>query len=218
MSKRIFISIVLLTLGLSAFCQPRLEQPEYYLGVQGGVMASMVQFSPEVTQDPLKPYWGANAGLVFRYAGHKYCGLQVELNWMQRGWNETDVYYLRTLHYIEIPFLFHLYFGKKVRGFINLGPQIGYCFAEKGNNTSFSNDMEQKEQYYSIDNAFDWGVAAGLGIVGRSKAGAWQLEARFNYSLGDIYSNSKADHFARSAPMNLSVNFGWLWEFKRHGM
>ncbi len=210
MKLRINILLISLFATFAIYAQPRLSKPEYYLGVQGGVLASMMQFTPTVKQSALSPHWGANAGLVFRYAGHKYCGLQVEANWMQRGWHETETDYNRTLHYIELPLLFHLYFGKKFRGFLNLGPQIGYCVAEEEKGTHAS----ETGQYLKIDKPFDWGVAGGLGFYGRSIAGTWQLEARFNYSLGDIYNNSKADWFTRSAHMNLSLNFAWLWEFK----
>ncbi len=211
MKKTIYLILCLLAVALTAAAQPRLDKPEYYLGVQGGVLASMMQFTPTVEQSALHPHWGANAGLVFRYAGHKYCGLQVEANWMQRGWNEKNTNYQRTLHYVEVPMLFHLYLGKKFRGFLNLGPQIGYCVAE-----SYTGSPETETGQYKmpVDSPFDWGVAGGLGFYGRSIAGVWQLEARFNYSLGDIYKNSKADWFSRSAHMNLSVNFAWMWEFK----
>ena len=208
MKKTLLICCLLI--AVHAMAQPRLDKPEYYLGVKGGIMASMIQFEPTVKQSALKPYWGCNAGLVFRYAGHKYCGLQVEANWMQRGWNETETGYQRTLHYVEVPMLFHLYFGKKARGYLNLGPQIGYCVAESYAGTAPS----ETNQYLKIDKPFDWGVAGGLGFYGRSIAGTWDLEARFNYSLGDMFKNSKADYFSRSAHMNLSVNFAWMWEFR----
>lgn len=209
--KRRASILLLLSVGIGLMAQPRLVAPEYYLGVQGGVLASMVQFDPDINQKILDPHLGGNAGLVFRYAGHKYCGLQVELNWMERGWHEAETGYNRSQHYIELPLLFHLYFGKKVRGFINLGPQIGYCLAESNNGVA----AEEIHQYLPIDNAIDWGVAGGLGLYGISKVGVWQIEGRFNYSLGDMYSNRSAHYFARSAPMNLSLNFAWLWEIKR---
>ena len=124
--KRSLLAILLLLPSLFVAAQPRLTTPEIYFGVHGGAMASMVNFSPSVTQRALTPYMGATAGLVFRYARHKYCGLQVELNWMQKGWREQETDYQRRLDYIELPFLAHINFGKQWRGFFNIGPQIGY--------------------------------------------------------------------------------------------
>lgn len=129
--KRLSLAILSLLLTFSVLSQPRLEEHEYYLGIQGGALASMVRFSPTVTQSALKAYVGPTAGLLFRYSGHKCCGLQLELNYMQRGWRETTIGYRRELDYIEMPFLTHIYFGNKFRGFVNLGPQIGVLINEK---------------------------------------------------------------------------------------
>ena len=82
--------LILLGTLFSVFCalsiqaQPRLRTPEYYLGFHGGVSVSTVSFNPTVqNMSSFKDgwRWGGNGGLVFRYAGHKYCGLQVELNY-----------------------------------------------------------------------------------------------------------------------------------------
>lgn len=208
--KRAGIVILLFGISLAAMAQPRLETPEMYVGVQGGVMASMMQFTPSVKQSAFSPFLGGNAGFVFRYAGHKYCGLQVELNWMQRGWHETETDYYRELDYLEIPFLAHIYFGKRYRGYLNLGPQIGFLIHESDKNLP----SESQPQYMPADKQFDWGVAGGLGFYARTVAGVWQLEARFNYSFGSVFSNRKADYFDYSNPMNLSLNFAYMWQIK----
>ena len=214
------IFLALLPIALSA--QPRLARAEIYAGVQGGVIASMMNFSPVVdgTENILGTATiGGNGGLVFRYNGHKYCGLQVELNYMHRGWRETvdtmNIHYSRNLHYVEIPFLFHLYFGSdRHRAFIHAGPQIGYCFADQ---SSGSGHPSSTEQYKPIDHAFDYGLAAGLGYMARTRnSGSFQLEARFNYSFSNIFNSHKSDWFAQSHPMDLSLNVGYLWEFKNN--
>lgn len=69
------------------------------------------------------------------------CGAQLELNFSQRGWDEkfdpeqgfsSEDSYVRTMNYLEIPFLAHLAFGKDkgVQFFVNLGPQIGLLLNE----------------------------------------------------------------------------------------
>ena len=47
-----------------------------------------------------------------------------------------------------------------------------------------------------------------------NKIGTFQLEARFNYSLGSVFNNRITDYFTSANPMNLSVNFAYLWEIK----
>lgn len=204
------ILVCLLAVVLGAVAQPRLERDEMYVGVHAGILASMVSFSPDVSQSALSPYWGPNAGLVFRYSGQKCCGLQVELNYMQRGWHETATGYRRELDYLEVPFLTHIWFGRKFRGFVNLGPQVGFLVHEA--HYGLPEESLRQPQHLALDKRFDWGLAGGLGMLYRSIAGVWQLEARFNYSFGDVFSNHKADYFSRSNAMNLSLNLAWFWQ------
>lgn len=213
---RIILLGGLLALSTLIMAQPRLRRPEIYVGGHAGVMASTVLFNPRFDgMDILKSPLSVNGGLVFRYAGHKVCAIQAEINYMQRGWREvgTGVDYRRQLDYIEVPLLMHLYFGKKhFRGFLNLGPQIGYCFRDVSYGTP---NPLYAHQYEKITKPFDWGVAGGLGVYYRTnKIGLFQLEARMNYSFGGVFGTSKIDYFTAASPINLSVNFAYLWEIK----
>ena len=108
--------------------------------------------------------------------------------------------------------MMHLAFGNKFRGFLNIGPQIGYCFRDTEYGTK---NPLYTHHYVPIQQPFDWGLAGGLGMYYRSnKIGTFQLEARFNYSLGSVFNNRITDYFTSANPMNLSVNFAYLWEIK----
>lgn len=222
--KRIVVGILVVIWSASVMAQPRLRQPEQYIGVHGGALASMMLFTPRVDGSYVlldRLLMSGNGGLVYRYNAHKVCGLQVELNYMQRGWceklNEEEdgvaVNYTRRLNYLELPFMAHFYFGKKkVRGFVNIGPQIGVCFLESESGTKHPT---KQSQYQPIDHKFDWGLTGGLGMLVRtSNVGTFQLEARLGYSLGDTFSNRKTDAFSHSNQISLSVNVGYLWEIK----
>jgi hypothetical protein len=176
--------------------------------VHGGVTASTVMFTPKV--DNMTPITnacvlGGNAGIVFRYAGHKYCHLQMELNYMHRGWatgNDTVAHTYHNLHYIELPILMHLNFGSDLcRWFFNLGPQIGYCVWDESN---------------SIDHPFDWGLTAGTGVYFQTRnAGTYELEFRFDFSLGGVYGTSVTDKYSMANPMDLSVNLGYYFPLRK---
>lgn len=218
--RHIFITILLLILSIAVSAQPRLRTPEMYVGAHVGAMASTMLFKPNIANiDIMQSPLTINGGLVFRYAGHKVCAIQTELNYMQRGWRETitlgqmTMDYTRQLDYIEIPLLMHLYFGKeRFRGFFNLGPQIGYCIRDVA--TPLPEGVTAPH-YLPIDKPFDWGLAGGLGCYYRTRhIGLFQLEARFNFSMGTIYNNRKVDYFSQSNAMNLSLNFAYLWEIK----
>ncbi|MBR1480708.1 MAG: PorT family protein [Paludibacteraceae bacterium] len=218
--RRAALLLAALACLMPARAQRRFLHPELYLGAHAGVMAATTLFAPSVpgTENLLNACTLApDGGLVFRYNGHKCCGFQVELNYMQRGWAErSDTHaYARRLDYIQLPFLSHIWFGSKHgRGFFNLGPQIGYCVHDDGGNGT--KQTARTEQYQPIDHPFDWGVAAGVGGYYRSDhAGVWQVEARFNYSLGTLFSAGTKDYFSNANAMNLSLNLAWLWEFRR---
>lgn len=221
MMRRSYIVLLLLLVSLMSMAQPRLRTPEIYVGAHAGVMASTMLFRPNIAKiDIMQSPLTMNGGLVFRYAAHKVCAIQVEANYMQRGWREqialgtgSSMDYTRQLDYIEIPLLMHLYFGKqRFRGFINLGPQIGYCIRAIA--TQLPSTITSP-QYQPIEKPFDWGLAGGLGCYYRTKKiGLFQLEARFNFSMGTTYNDRKVDYFSQSNAMNLSLNLAYLWEIK----
>lgn len=224
--KRIYIVVVLFAISGMLLAQPRLDKAEISLGIHGGVKASTMLFNPSVKplnilQSPLSP----NGGLVFRYAEHKVCALQIECNYAQHGWTEVygsigtnQAIYTRRLHYVQIPFLMHLGFGKKnFKAFFNLGPQIGYCIADQYTLSSQGSVQLNNHQHAEMDNPFDWGAAAGLGCYYKSqKAGVFQLEARFNFSLGGVFDVGQLEYFKMANPMGLSINLGYLWNFKNN--
>ena len=183
--------------------QPRLQTSEFYVGVHGGATAGTVLFVP--TESGMSPItnacvFGGNGGFVFRYAGHKVCGFQMELNYEHRGWKQSGT--VHSLHYIELPILMHLSAGSQVcKWFFNLGPQIGYCVYDESK---------------TIDHPFDWGLTAGTGFyVKTRKAGMYQLEIRYDFSFGGVYGTTVTDKHSMANPMDLSVNIGWLMPVKK---
>jgi len=195
--------------SVSLMAQNRLDKPEVYFGVNFGQTGSMVGFKPTIDQGFLLGY---NGGGVFRYVGDKYMGLQVELNFSQRGWKEISGLYSRQLNYIELPFLTHMYLGKKNRVFFNVGPKISYLLSEKVLVNGTANTETQHTTL--IQNPFDYGLCAGLGFLFNLKGNVFQLEARGYYALSDVFSNDKRDYFATSNNMNASVNLAWLIQVK----
>ena len=196
--RGIFVLSFFIFLLSPCHAQPRLRTPEFYLGVHSGVSAGTVLFSPaESGMFPITKacVLGGNGGFVFRYAGHKYCGFQMELNYEHRGWTQSGTPH--SLHYIELPILMHLHFGSPVcQWFFNLGPQIGYCV---------------KDESSTITHPFDWGLTAGTGLLfNTKKAGTYHLEIRYDFSLGGVFGTTVTDKYTMANPMDLSVNLGWV--------
>lgn len=206
----LLVTLFFVFIAGSTFAQKAYYKPEMYIGLNGGMAASNVNFKPKVNQSFLMGYTG---GLVFRQISQKSLGYQVELNYMQRGWQETEGGYARQLSFIELPFMTHFNFGRKFRFFFNIGPKVGYLIAE--NVLQNSQETSTSVQHTTmIENKFDYGFAAGTGFYMNIKGQVFQLEARGNYSMSDIFSNAKRDYFDTSNPMYASVNFAWLMEMK----
>ena len=207
--RKLLIFIFISTTSIIS-AQDRLIQPELYLGANFGITESEVIFNPAINQSFLRGY---NGGLVFRYIAEKNVGMQAELNFSQRGWTESSGLYSRQLNYLELPFMTHIFIGKKNRFFINIGPKISYLLSEKVliNNVIGSTEVQQTTK---IQNPFDDGLCGGLGFLFTIGGHILQLDTRAYYSLSNIYSNKKTDYFSNSNNFNVSINLAWLLKVK----
>ncbi len=197
------------------------------LGVKGGAGVSRVFFNPSVRQ-LLKV--GGCAGVTFRYIEENYFGLIAECLWTQRGWKENfeelPYHYERTLNYIQIPVMAHIYFGRRGRFFFNAGPEVGVFIGEssKSNfdpwNTENLPDFPNRNRTNSqmtmkVSQKFDYGISAGLGgefNINRQQSVC--LEARFYFGLGNIFPSARADVFSASNTMSVMVTAGYWFRIK----
>ena len=135
--NRFIIRILLVVSALSlpsTLMAQREYSPNFAIGGRAGVTMSRMSFSPEVHQ---KFANGMTMGVAARYTEERFFGLIAEINLTQRGWAEDfardeapEFSYTRTLTYVSIPLLTHIYFGSnKVRGFFNLGPEISFMIS-----------------------------------------------------------------------------------------
>ena len=160
---------------------------------------------------------GYTGGLMGRFDSEKNVGLQVELNLNQQGWDETfedpKYQYSRTLTYIDIPFLTHIYMGsKRVKFFLNLGPKIGYLIGEKSEQQNIDDQTGTITEQHGmkVQNKFDWGLCGGPGLELRTGIGYFLLEGRYYYALGDFFKSRRVDFFGKSASQVISVKVSYL--------
>ncbi|MEG1839101.1 MAG: porin family protein [Bacteroidaceae bacterium] len=216
--------IILLSFSLPITAQMGEQRSNWAIGINGGVNLNSVTFNPKIKENLLL---GTTGGITARYISEKYfamiCGLQAELNFAQRGWDEkiennTNTY-SRTLNYIEFPFLAHLAFGKDRGGqfFLNLGPQLSYLISEKDKKSSDWDATERTNAQYDlmVQNKFDYGIVGGAGVEVRTKAGNFLLEGRYYFGLADIFNNSKKDYFGRSANTSICVKLSYLFDLTK---
>jgi len=204
--------------------------PHVHVGVHGGMSMSRVSFYPKIKQSNLQ---GMQFGVSFRYAEERHVGLLAELNIEQRGWKEDFEedngrfeYFHRTT-YVELPIMTHIFFGSRVvKGFFNLGPEIGYMLGDKvQSNFDYANPTQVEGfpyEYRQVDqmrlkikNRFDYGITAGAGIeFVIKKKHSIQLEGRYYYGLGNLFPASKKDEFGASRGSSILVTMGYLFRLK----
>ena len=226
--KRLLSILAFITVCLGASAQVGELRNNVAIGVNGGYNLSSVDFSPTIKQG-LQP--GYTGGFTLRYTTEKYfsliCAAQLEVNFAQRGWNEfiddgSNNAYSRTTNYIEIPFFAHIGWGKEDRGmqfFVNAGPQIGlflndneyYGFTEEypwNPNKRPNNIIQQYGK--EIENKLEYGITGGLGMELKTGVGNFIIEGRYFFGLSDMYGNSKADPFGRSANTTITGKITYL--------
>jgi hypothetical protein len=210
MKKRKITLIIIILCGLTSMSAQTPLREQVALGARIGGVGSFVSFSPTISTN-LK--FGMQGGVACRYIAEKYFGVQAEINYVQRGWKEDypeQYNYQRTLHYLEIPFMTHIWFGKKsFRWFFNIGPEIAFLLADNAQTDIADENLQA--QHGDISNRFDYGICAGTGFEFQTKAGIYQLEARYDFGLSDMFPNTASDEFRKSSNQNVSLSFGVLF-------
>lgn len=227
MASLLVQAILFLSVVQQAEAQRKYE-PHFYVGGHGGLTMSSVAFTPSVKQGMVM---GSIFGVTARYVEEKFFGLIAEINFEQRGWKEdfegAGFNYSRQFTYIQIPLLTHIYFGsKKFKGFVNLGPSVGYMV---GDNITANFDYENPSQVtgfpienryvnqmkMAVKNKFDYGIMAGAGIEFIIKQRhSLTLEGRYYYGLGNVFPSSKKDEFSASRASMISVALGYQFRVK----
>ncbi|MBD5257851.1 MAG: PorT family protein [Barnesiella sp.] len=227
-SMRSLLLLVALLTGFAAAKAQTHYVPHVWLGGHAGMTMSEMSFSPSVRQSMAS---GFTAGLAFKYAEERHVGILAELNIAQRGWKEdfedAPFNYERRLTYIELPVMTHIFFGsQKFKGFVNLGPVIGYMMGDK---ITADFDYEHpdmvpgfpltnrstEQMSMEIKNKFDYGITAGAGCEFIIKhRHAFSLEARYYFGLGNIYPSSKKDTFSASRGTSILVTLGYMFRIK----
>ena len=224
-SFRYLWTAALLLLSFRMTAQPRVAR-HLDLGVTGGVTMSSYTFSPTIPQNQAMGY---TAGVAARYIEEKYFGLQAELLLTRRGWDERyslfpDFKYRRSLTYLEIPVLAHIYFnmGKRNEISVDLGPKFGTMLwentesnlpADFGQGGGETANYEYLQHELAIHSRFDYGIQAGLGYEFKANRHlSFQLAGRYYFGLGNIFPDEKTDVFETSSNQQIQIVLTVWWK------
>ena len=216
--KTCFGLLLFLQFSLSAFAQNEPFKKEFYFGAKGGMVFSRVKFKPNVEQNM---YTGNSAGLLFRMISEPHVGIQVEVNYLQKGWEEKPIAglsqtYVHKLNYVDIPIMTHANLGTKAYRFtLNLGPTVAFLISDSQGMNPPSPGIPSVPPipYWGkpIDSRVDFLFTGGIGSEVHFKhAGALALDARVFYSLTNLY-NYKNYGYDPSQTNGLQVTLSYLF-------
>ena len=205
--KRAIPVIFYLLIIIQLNAQNKLE-PKAYLGIIQGINFSRVDFEiSEIEQEMLSGYRG---GLVFSYFSESYAGIQIELNYTEKGWTgvlDSSEFYNGHINYIELPFLTSIRIGKsKIFCAINLGPYFSY---------QIMNDISSNVEYpLETDNKFEFGFCGGIGPGFHSSIGTLILEGRYFNSLTNFFNTTTTTEFRASRTQSINISLTYLIKIK----
>lgn len=221
------ITAAIIATALPAGAQTHYK-PHIWIGARAGASMGRIDMSPSV---PQKWQIGTTGALTFRYSEEKLFGLVAELGWAQRGWQEdfeeVPLSYKRSFTYLNASALTQIIFGsRRIKCFINLGPQVSYMVAENISANFDYNDLSSVTQWperermteqlgMPVQNKFDYGITGAVGGEFYVRpTHSVTLEVRYYFGLGNVFKSSKADTFSASRCTSLEFTLGYNFRLK----
>jgi hypothetical protein len=199
---------------------------QLYVGIKGGGNVSEASFrnNPEFRFKRAGLRQAYQGGVVLRYVNQENAGIQAEINYIQKGWQETvdtvvnvNNRYSRQINYLEVPVLAHIYLGrKKFRIIIDMGPYIGLALSAREFNRNELTGVETSNVYVfdrERDNRIDYGLMAGGGFEKDFAFGTLFVEGRYTFGFAD-FNRIKRSQLEISQNRTISISFGYLITLK----
>ncbi len=221
--KSILVGLLLLImLPAVGIAQELAFSKEFYLGAKGGIVFSRVKFKPNVEQNL---FTGNTMGLLFRMISEPHVGIQMEFNYIQKGWEEKPASvggqsYFHKINYFEIPIMTHANLGKRAFRFtFNVGPSVAFLLSESQGMTPSTPAIPAIPDipYWGkpIDSSIDFLFTGGIGFEYHFKrTGALALDTRVFYSLTNLY-DSKNYGYDPSQTNGIQVTLAYLFRLSK---
>lgn len=225
-SLKYVISAIVILATASSYGQTHYSS-NVAIGAKGGIDFTRVFFNPGVRQTMAM---GSTAAVMVRYIEENHFGLIGELGFTQRGWQENfegaPYRYHRTLNYVNLPILAHIYFGRRGKFFFNAGPEFSLFLSDKTDANFDPADMarlpdfpyinrQNQQMLLDVSQKFDYGISAGLGAeFNLNKRNSVSVEGRVYFGLGNILPSKRADTFSASNQMTVSATLGYWFRVK----
>lgn len=188
------------------------KKPKIALGFRGGGTSATGSFSPGISTQSVLTYGG---GLVMQYFHEKSLGLQIEVNYDERGYKEVKqdtLLYQRDFSYVSVPSFMHLYMpigNLHVFGFV--GPEVSYLL--NSGTTIFDEEAEEKQRENYLEkepNQFTIQLVGGGGLAYWSKIGLFQADVRFYTGLTDMLKRPNRISTESSFHRGFGISFSYM--------
>lgn len=193
-------------------------KPFHQIGLKAGYGWKSIYLNPIISLDLSL---GGRAGICYRYFGEKWVGIQLEINYVQKGWKElpisSNVFEMNTA-YIELPFTTQFQLGKKIGYGAGVGPNISYLVSQSKSFTQNDPDTEPLFYYgYGIHNRWDLGLEANLHILlNVGSTGKLLVQVNYTRALNNVYRTSADNLFISAQNHQIFLNLGYLLHFEKN--
>jgi hypothetical protein len=169
--------------GLCVCCLyflPAESKAQHFIGIREGVSTSSVAFNP--ARRDSSTFQALNVGLVYKYYITTWTGIQLGVNYAEKGYVlEDTTHRYRTL---EIPFLsqFH-YEAWRIRILANVGIYASYYLNAEESFKENDKEVLRAYEFKGRDNRFEYGMHFGGGFGIMLHPVEIQFEVGYQYGL-----------------------------------
>ncbi len=218
--KKVYVTLALACMSIGAMAQVK-------VGPKVGLNMTKISDGEKTGEGVKEPYTlGLNLGVAFSLPVSESFSIAPEITFSQKGavlkGEFEDIIGTETfsgsmkntlrLNYLDIPVLARIAFGESTKGYLNVGPTLGYWLggydkitvelngekeSEKQKMVFVDEGYEAKENELSINkknaNRLEVGASAGGGVMFDTSAGSLMLDLRYNVGLTNMFDYDDAD-------------------------
>lgn len=181
-------SLILLFRRISCFCLIMLFSAtifaQHYIGIKGSEGLSSVVALPKFNKRSLPAF---SPGILYRYEHQKYAAIQIEANYINKGYiKDIDTISMtpeitNRITSFELPLMAQgfMRFGP-FRPYLTGGAVFGYLLERS---TQIKGENSEKYVFDEYDRHFEYGIAGGGGLGIKISRFEIQAECRYHYNF-----------------------------------
>ncbi|MDR1898148.1 MAG: PorT family protein [Prevotellaceae bacterium] len=194
------------------FClfMPATVCAQHYVGIKGAQGYTTIQALPVFDRTSLQTF---SPGILYRYEHKKYAALQIEMNYINKGYikdldtmrNTPEI--ANRITSIELPMMAQGFIRLGIfRPYLTGGATVGYIL---NRSTQVKGEQSQSYKFDKYDRKFEYGIAGGGGLAVAIQKFEIQAECRYHYNfsfLRDPIIPEQQNTYLNSTQLMFSVS------------